>query len=204
MKVLAVDIAGMQDWTALVGVAVLPGVVPRQYRVPYLDRWHAKYLDTAGRIAAVANLPEWATAVLAIDATGVGRPVLEAVRSGLSGRVVYGITFTAGSNASAGPGAYDFRVPKKDLVGAAQLLFQQRRIKVNPELPHAEILTRELVSYTVKITPHANETFEVGREAPNDDLVCALAMAAWLGEREPRGGDDYGYDLAALNWKPPL
>ena len=41
------------------------------------------------------------------------------------------------------------------------------------------------MTYTVRITPHLNETYEVGREGKNDDLVCALAMAAWMGENLP-------------------
>jgi hypothetical protein len=152
IKILAVDIAGMGDWTALVGVES-HGDPPRHYRVPLLDRWHAKYLDTADKVAAVANLTEWGSATLAIDATGVGRPVLEAIQERLPARSIYGITFTAGSQVTPGARSSDLRVPKKDLVGAAQLLFQTGRIKINPELPHADTLAKELVAYTVRSLP---------------------------------------------------
>jgi hypothetical protein len=187
VKLLAVDIAGMADWTALVGCEAHGGP-PRKYRVPLLDRWHDKYAATVERVVAVANSPDWSDSVVLLDATGVGRPIVEQVRNGLPRRPVYGVTFTCGSGVTTGATAWDVRAPKRDLVGAAQLLFQTRRISINPELPLADVLARELVNYTVRITPNTNETFEAGREALNDDLVCGLAMAAWIGERLPRPG----------------
>lgn len=183
-RILSVDIAGTGDWTALVGAEVHDNP-PRKYRVPMLDRWHDKYTATVDRVVTVATTQPWSDAVLVVDATGVGRPVVELVRAKLPGRRVFGVTFTAGSAVTVGATPLDIRVPKKDLVGAAQVLFQTGRVKINPELKHSDTLVRELLTYTLKITPNLNETYEVGREGANDDLVCGLAMAAWLGEKTP-------------------
>jgi hypothetical protein len=46
------------------------------------------------------------------------------------------------------------------------------------------ILIRELQNYQVKVTPAANEVFNA-REGEHDDLLLALALAAWNGERTP-------------------
>jgi hypothetical protein len=75
-----------------------------------------------------------------------------------------------------------WHVPKKDLVGLLQVLLQSRRIKAAPTLPAAPTLVQELLNFQVKITPAANETFGAWREGVHDDLVLAVAIAAWEGE----------------------
>jgi hypothetical protein len=42
---------------------------------------------------------------------------------------------------------------------------------------------QELLAFRVKVTASANETFEAWRERDHDDLVLAVATAAWVGER---------------------
>jgi hypothetical protein len=49
--------------------------------------------------------------------------------------------------------------------------------------PAAEVLTRELEGFKVKITPAANETFGTWRDGEHDDLVLAVALAV-----SPSGG----------------
>jgi hypothetical protein len=40
----------------------------------------------------------------------------------------------------------------------------------------------ELLAFRAKVTASANETFEAWRERDHDDLVLAVATAAWVGE----------------------
>jgi hypothetical protein len=47
------------------------------------------------------------------------------------------------------------------------------------------VLVTELRAFKVKITAAANETFESWRERDHDDLVLAVALACWLGQRIP-------------------
>ena len=54
----------------------------------------------------------------------------------------------------------------------------------------AEVLTKELLTFKVKITTAGNETFEAWRERDHDDLVLALAVALWYAERDLDDGDD--------------
>jgi len=74
-------------------------------------------------------------------------------------------------------------VPKKELVASLQVLLQTRRLKVAKTLPEAATLVRELETFRVKVTEAANETFGAWREGQHDDLVLAVALAAWMGER---------------------
>jgi hypothetical protein len=72
-------------------------------------------------------------------------------------------------------------VAKKELVSVLQVLLQSRRLKIAP-LPERDLLLREFQTFRVKVTAAANETFEAWRERDHDDMVPAVAIAAWLGE----------------------
>lgn len=80
-----------------------------------------------------------------------------------------------------------YRVPKRDLVGVVQLLLQTRRMRIAASLPEAATLRRELQAFRVTIDPAtAHDSYAAWREADHDDLVLAVALACWYGERAPR------------------
>jgi hypothetical protein len=58
------------------------------------------------------------------------------------------------------PDGAGWHVPKKELVGALQVLLQSRRLQVARSLPMSTVLVKELEKFRVKITPATNETFE--------------------------------------------
>ena len=100
------------------------------------------------------------------------------------------VTSTAGQIAHAAPDEKGggFSVPKKDLVGALQVLLTSGRLRVEPVrgtslAKWAPTLQREFENFRVKITAHANETYEAWREKEHDDLVLAVAIACWCGEK---------------------
>jgi hypothetical protein len=91
------------------------------------------------------------------------------------------ITITAGHDVvQDGAG---WHVPKKELVSVLQVLLQSRHLQVARQLPMAAVLVKELESFRVKITASAHETFEAWRERDHDDLVLAVALAAWVGHQ---------------------
>jgi hypothetical protein len=71
-----------------------------------------------------------------------------------------------------------------------QLLMQARRLHIARMLPDAAILIQELTNFKVKLTAAAHETFEAWREGQHDDLVLAVALAAWMGEQALPTPDD--------------
>ena len=74
-----------------------------------------------------------------------------------------------------------YRVPKRDLVSAAQVLLQSGRLKIASGLPEAETLKRELLNFRVKIDPKtAHDSYDHWRENEHDDLVLATALACWF------------------------
>jgi len=91
---------------------------------------------------------------------------------------VQGYSITCGSKEG------DHTVPKIDLVGAIQSTLQSRRLKFADDLPLVPILEKELEAFRTKVTSDRNETFGAWRESDHDDLVLALALAVWFGERD--------------------
>lgn len=119
---------------------------------------------------------------LVVDATGVGRPVVDLFRA--SGLALIGVTITGGDAVSQDESGY--RVPKRDLVSALQVLLQSGRLKFAEGLPEVPTLVRELMAFQVKIDARtAHDTYGAWREGAHDDLVLAVALAAWFVECAP-------------------
>lgn len=121
--------------------------------------------------------------VLAVDATGVGKPVVDLLRErGLS---PVAIIITGGNTVTEGDDKTK-RVPKIDLVSAAVVALQTRRLRVAAELPLAQTLVDELLNYRVTVSPTtAHESFDA-RAGTHDDLVLAVSLALWSAENTPR------------------
>jgi hypothetical protein len=90
------------------------------------------------------------------------------------------VTITAGHRATNDS---EWLIPKKDLIGVLQILLQSKRVQFAASLPVAPILVDEMMDFRVKVTTATENTVESWRERDHDDLVLALAVAAWLAER---------------------
>jgi hypothetical protein len=167
------------------------------YAVRHLHRWE---LGTPyGAIAE--DLRKWCTAdprgagrpmlqglLLAVDGTGVGRSVVDMLRAARLSADLQPILVTAGHTINHDDGYR--HVPKKELVSTLQILLQERRLSIAESLPEAKVLTKELLNFKAKIAVAANESVSADwREGRHDDLVLAVALAAWLAQRD---SGDYG------------
>src|SRR5258708_31256077 len=66
-----------------------------------------------------------------------------------------------------------------------QVLLQTGRLKIARNLTEGELLAKELRDFRVRIDPATSrDSFLSWREGQNDDLVFALAVALWIGEKE--------------------
>jgi hypothetical protein len=134
------------------------------------------------RLRELFSEPPLAQSHLVVDQTAVGQPVVQLLRRARLGAMIRPLTITAGNQAVLHEDG-GWSVPKRDLVSTLQVLLQSRRLKVAPILAEAKTLVQELMSFRVKATLSATETLESWREGPHDDLVLAVAIAAWQGER---------------------
>jgi len=129
-----------------------------------------------------------------VDQTGVGRAVCDQFR--MAGVSIIPVTIHAG-HAVSGSIAEGLHVPKRELVGAAQVLLQGRRLKIAQGLALATTLTDEMRNFKVKIDPRtANDSYSAWREGQHDDLVLAAALACWF-----RGWYSEPFDLAMREWR---
>ena len=152
------------------------------YEVRQLDR---APLGTSypRQVRAVARMlhepPLDAGAILVVDATGVGRPIIDLfVEQGLR---PIAVTVTAGDHVSGRGRAV--RVPKRDIAGTLQRVLQEERLRIASALPHAATLVDEMLEFRVRITAAGNDQYGTWREGAHDDLVFAVAIALWHAER---------------------
>ena len=110
-------------------------------------------------------------ASLVVDATGVGRAVLDHMAE----LEPVPVTITGGRLTS-----FDgkmWRVPKRTLLRPLVAATESGRLKVARGLREAEAFQRELHAFQRRTTAHGSSTFEgVGA---HDDLVIAAALVCW-------------------------
>jgi hypothetical protein len=187
------DLGQSQDPSALVTVeqTTWPDKSERDYAVRHLHRWKlgTSYPQIVSDLDAIFGTAQLVNTTLIIDATGVGRPVVDMVRQAKLRAKVKAFSITCGMT----PG--DETVPKKDLVGAVQALLQSRRLKIADKLELGQTLAKELEMFRVKVTSDRNETFASWRARDHADLVLGLGLAVWYAESKRGGGPDpYAYD----------
>jgi hypothetical protein len=187
---LGLDLGQTQDFTAL---AVLErrqaeagpsGFPSPDYALRHLQRFplgtpYTEIVPTIARLVATEPLRD---SPLVVDQTGVGRAVVDMLYQAVSWVVPVTIT---GGHAVTQAEDRSWHVPKKELVTCLQVVMQARRLQIARRLPDAALLVRELQNFQVKITAAAHEVFGAWREGKHDDLVLAVALACWWGERNP-------------------
>lgn len=152
------------------------------YAVRHLERFAiaTPYAEVFERLKALFAKPPLQRAPLIVDQTGVGRAVIDMLRKANVTKPVLPVTIT--SAAMDGHGGR--QVPKQDLVATLQVLLQTRRIKVAESLPEAAVLVQELSNFQAKPAPLTADPLTAWREGAHDDLVLAVAVAAWWAERQ--------------------
>jgi hypothetical protein len=168
--------------------------VKLEYHVRHLERpaLGTSYVDVVERIIMLLKSLGDDELVLTVDMTGVGRPVADMLKRRLeewleADRSIHlntaWITITGGDSVTKAEGG-GIRVPKRDLASAPLVLMQNKQLKIAEGLQLADTLKRELLNFKVKINiATGHDSYEAWREGDHDDLVLAVAMACWCGER---------------------
>ena len=170
--------------------ATPPGRLPLRHRIRWIERvpLGTLYGAVVERIAAVAEgAREWGSTMLVLDATGVGRPVVDLLKQRTS-VPIRAVTFTSGSHETQ-PEFDVHRVPKVDLVTSLEAVLQARRIECAPDVLLQDDLAAELSTFDFSMSGTGHASFEAA-SGSHDDLVCALMLAVWWAER-PNLGDAF-------------
>jgi hypothetical protein len=115
---------------------------------------------------------------LAVDSTGVGQPVVDALRDARLPCTLLPVTITAGEHAGRTPRGWN--VPKRELIVNLQMMIARRELALPADLTALAAIIGELSSLTRKLEA------EAGR---HDDLALALALAAWPLRNQLQIGD---------------
>lgn len=195
------DLGCAADFTALASIQQTPapadwnGPAGRHYAVRWLERYDlgTPYPVMVEKVKATVGREPLKGSLLAVDFTGVGRPVVDILRAAKLHARLRPILITAGHEVTRDTKTGAYHVPKKELVSVLQVLSQQKRLRIAPGIKDAkgrdigEALRKELANFKVKITSSANETFGAWRDGQHDDLVLAVALGCWLGENTGQG-----------------
>ena len=143
----------------------------------------ATYPDTVARINTLLQSDEikgqetGGGADLILDVTGSGKAVIELFeRTGLE---PIAVTIVGGGVDETMVTERDRRLPKVELVGTLQVLYQSGRLKMVKDLDLVPTLVDELQAFKMRpprIDPNDPEAW---REGQFDDLVFAVGLAAW-------------------------
>jgi len=165
---------------------------PVNFALRHLERFAVGTSYTEIRDRVVARARSLRGPAVVLDATGVGAAAVSLFRA----QSLYVSTVTLIAGDQAAHDGSDYRVPKKDIVSVTQVLLQTQRLKIARALRHAELLARELVNFRSRVTTQAAESQLDWRDGANDDLVLALAIAAWQAERNPGLGFSCSYGVS--------
>ena len=189
---VGLDVGQVHDFTAI-------AVIERQRHATQLPEHRLRHLERlplgtpyplqVQRVSALVRSVEErafqrypaAQVRLIIDQTGVGRAVFDMLRRAVGVRII-AVTITGGTDVTGA--APEFRAPKRELVGTLQVLLQTGRLQVAAGMPLVDVLTTELQAFRVTVSDRGHDTYSNDPAAsPNDDLVLALGLATWIGER---------------------
>ena len=211
--VISADIGKAADYTALsvieyksIGDNKNSLNAQYEYHIRHLERppLGTPYPEVLKKISRLADHPViQQDSMIVVDATGVGAPIVDMLRE--KHPLLVAITITSGNNVNE-VSKYNYTVPKRDLISNLQVLYQSHQIKIAREIPEAETLIKELLSFKVKISTSGHDSYEAWREGIHDDLVLSVALGCWYHERDklsnyvfPQSTDLFLDDLQAEN-----
>ncbi len=186
--IVGLDLGQVSDSSALAVInRITTGDDEPIFQATYLHRWplgtpYPRIVEGVLRMFEGDSFkyqPRRQQPVLAVDSTGVGRPVADMfLSSNLAARFMP-IIITGGHHVHNEGGAY--HVPKRLLVSTVQMMLQTRRFKFAEALPEAATLISEMQNFQLTITEQAHDTYE-GRRGAHDDLLLAVALGLWAGQ----------------------
>jgi hypothetical protein len=137
------------------------------------------YPKVVERVAEIVS--QLRKCALIVDATGVGEPVVDALRRAGLGCEIAAVTITGGEKESCtGP---SYRVPKQDLMAGLQMALERGELRLAKGLRDGGALMREMLS--VRVRSGFGGRMKAGADGygEHDDLVIALALGCWRARR---------------------
>jgi len=185
MVYVGVDIGQSQDPTAI----VVADPVIRDNKIHYIIRFlrrlplgisYPSIIEELMRI--YQNIPEPDKGYnlhkqLWMDATGVGKPVVDLIRNNAPSIKLHEVFITGGeAKNKINSWSSVIKLPKAYLVSRLQVMLSYGLIHL-PKTDEALALQEELMNYSIKVNDNANFEFGAFKVGTHDDLVTALGLA---------------------------
>lgn len=191
MFYIGLDLGQRRDHSA---IAIVEKIEVRQaYQATMFGSLHVRHVE---RLALGTPYPEVVERVrqiterggewgLAVDATGVGAPVVEMLRAARLPCEIAAVTMTSGGRESNQ--GNNWHVPKQDLMGGVQVMLERGELRIAAQMKNLGALLRELAD--VRMVWRGTSGVKIGAEGyrEHDDLVVALALAVWRARRKGWG-----------------
>ena len=123
----------------------------------------------------IARHPDMPDSTLILDATGVGKPVLDNFKRANRDTPIVPITISAAETPSKEGNGW--RVPVRDLVTNLALLLEKGHLKIAKQIPDAENLVNELLA--TKATHAGGDSY-----ATPGNLALSTALACWYAQQK--------------------
>lgn len=182
MLYIGIDLGKRRDHTAI-------AIVERagaQLLVRHLERvaLGTPYMGVVTRVADMVR--ELRDCAVVVDGTGVGEPVVEALRRAGLGCEITAVTITGGEREVRSGSRSN--VPKQDLMARVQIAIEKGELRVARRVADAGALVKELLSVRARegLSPGS---VRIGADGygEHDDLVIAVALACWRARRRENG-----------------
>jgi hypothetical protein len=189
--VVGLDLGQSQDFTGLVilekaeflgawNAATFAHEVETAVRMRYIERMplgtsYPDIVTWVGRVMESKGMTEGKKS-LVVDATGVGRPVVDLLERAEMPCKILPVTITGGATEGMTKGAH--RVPKRDLIMGLLVMLQEGELEIAKGLREGEALMKELADMRVQMTSGGRERYGA-KSGAHDDLVMAAALAVW-------------------------
>lgn len=123
----------------------------------------------------------WQNIIYVVDEGGVGAGVTDQAVELLPNADIYRVTLTGGARPHWHT-SRDVSLPKPQMASRMIALMEGRRMLINSKEFDSGALRDELYNYEEKISSVGHETFGAMKIGTHDDIVCAIAMCAWISE----------------------
>ena len=201
---IGVDLGQRRDRTAIVIIEVADIASNQRSAVTYApDRRTRRavrhmerlpldtpYTAIVERVTRLANeLAASNPCTVVVDATGVGLPVVDALRTPAARWRLMPVTIGHSDRDTYVDGFW--RVAKRDLVARLQIAFDFEELTISRALPETETIVEELTAMRASLRGSGHTRYESPGHA-QDDLAIALSLAWWAADSRRAGqlGED--------------
>lgn len=188
MWIVSADLGKKRDYTAIAVLQVVGGLI----LVRHVERFPigTKYPDIRARVKQIVSSPKFPNAILVVDGTGVGEPVVDEMRADGLNPIAFVLKGTGRARTEKTDGGFVTErrcyVPKIDVVDLGRMLSEEGILKVVRDCPFEDVAKKEFGNFRVRLSEAGRQKFGAWRDSEHDDIVLAILIGSYIGWRAVR------------------